>query len=367
MKRNLLKKIIAVALSATLLISASVTVLAATSDENSVGMELDYSKDYTKKHIETLFMIIPIGGKYTPESSERCNKAIIYANEVLDNDEATQEEINTAYIDLYEAITALEACNLDEVKLRKYCTYGNEIYENYYNYFSKESMSDLSDALFDARMALYYENTQEGIDTETAELAQTLSSLVITQENPDIVLFDEYRQVCAYTETYMEEYISDESTYWYSMPEFIYFDGYRLVSAYYNIPNPPMAYSMRTDKYIVESKSYNTPSGLGYLAVNAGTGDIITLEDALESATIDADELFESYSDYNYKLDMYVIGDTNYDGKVNIADATLVQKTVVGLAQEDRKNLEQDSPFDYNGDGVVNVTDATAIQKSLIS
>ena len=56
------------------------------------------------------------------------------------------------------------------------------------------------------------------------------------------------------------------------------------------------------------------------------------------------------------------LGDVNGDGKVNIKDATEIQKAtamLVALADENRKAA------DVNDDGNVNVKDATAIQKHI--
>lgn len=56
-------------------------------------------------------------------------------------------------------------------------------------------------------------------------------------------------------------------------------------------------------------------------------------------------------------------GDVNLDNSVTVADATLLQKYVVGIATltDDQKLLA-----DCNGDGVINVRDATYIQKTIV-
>lgn len=60
-----------------------------------------------------------------------------------------------------------------------------------------------------------------------------------------------------------------------------------------------------------------------------------------------------SYADY---------GDANCDGKLNIRDATYIQKT---LAKVVEANELSTAVSDYNGDGKVTIKDATAIQKQL--
>ena len=54
--------------------------------------------------------------------------------------------------------------------------------------------------------------------------------------------------------------------------------------------------------------------------------------------------------------------DVNLDGSVDIADATLIQKSCVGRA---KLNTEQMERADVNKDGYINITDTTNLQKTL--
>lgn len=54
----------------------------------------------------------------------------------------------------------------------------------------------------------------------------------------------------------------------------------------------------------------------------------------------------------------YIIGDANADGKVNVKDATYIQKYIAGLI-----DTIDEEVADCDGDGKVNIKDATAIQK----
>ena len=58
------------------------------------------------------------------------------------------------------------------------------------------------------------------------------------------------------------------------------------------------------------------------------------------------------------------LGDVNFDGVIDITDATLIQKASIDLVEfsELQNNLA-----DYNGDGRVSVLDTTAIQRMLAS
>lgn len=60
--------------------------------------------------------------------------------------------------------------------------------------------------------------------------------------------------------------------------------------------------------------------------------------------------------------DEYLSGDVNLDGKLNIRDATAIQKYAAKIIDFDET---QKKLADYNGDGKINVKDATLIQKKL--
>ena len=56
----------------------------------------------------------------------------------------------------------------------------------------------------------------------------------------------------------------------------------------------------------------------------------------------------------------YLIGDVNFDGKVDIADATMIQKYAIEL---EAFNEDQRTVADVNGDGRISVLDTTCVQK----
>ena len=59
----------------------------------------------------------------------------------------------------------------------------------------------------------------------------------------------------------------------------------------------------------------------------------------------------------------YKIGDVNMDGNIDISDATLAQKYVVGIVE---LSAEQKHLADYNSDSNITVVDATQIQKFIV-
>lgn len=58
----------------------------------------------------------------------------------------------------------------------------------------------------------------------------------------------------------------------------------------------------------------------------------------------------------------YILGDVTLDGRLNVRDATLIQKHMAKMEVLEEKALEL---ADFNNDGKVNVKDATAIQKHI--
>lgn len=65
----------------------------------------------------------------------------------------------------------------------------------------------------------------------------------------------------------------------------------------------------------------------------------------------------------NYVLLNGKLADVNFDDKIDIIDATLIQKSLIGITDLD---VAQKYYADVNGDGVVSVDDATEIQKYLV-
>lgn len=78
---------------------------------------------------------------------------------------------------------------------------------------------------------------------------------------------------------------------------------------------------------------------------------------------IEETSIFENKADVILYAKWAMINDIDLDNSVTVADATLLQKYVVGIATltDDQKLLA-----DCNGDGVIDVRDATYIQKTIV-
>lgn len=62
-------------------------------------------------------------------------------------------------------------------------------------------------------------------------------------------------------------------------------------------------------------------------------------------------------------ISAYDVGDVNMDGRIDILDATLIQKYVAGIVE---LSAEQKYLADYINDGDITVVDATKIQKFIV-
>lgn len=124
-------------------------------------------------------------------------------------------------------------------------------------------------------------------------------------------------------------------------------------------------YSKRVGEYVIKNDAKYAPYDLGYYVYFTAEDKVYDLETALEKYPQQKETLLRSLdtsSSPHYRL----IGDAENDRKLNIRDATNIQKFIAGLGNvwEYDNELYKDVA-DFNGDGKVNIRDATAIQKML--
>lgn len=75
-------------------------------------------------------------------------------------------------------------------------------------------------------------------------------------------------------------------------------------------------------------------------------------------------EIYLYKDDISFDVKITVPYDVNMDGVINVVDATLVQKYIVGLEEFDDYTFKI---ADTNGDGTISVIDATNIQKKIVN
>lgn len=94
------------------------------------------------------------------------------------------------------------------------------------------------------------------------------------------------------------------------------------------------------------------PSATTTMATTATFSTVTTLSTSSTAETTTGFDIDEPF--------IYRLGDVDLDGKVNIKDATLIQKSAASLLTLSEREL---MAADANGNGTVNVIDATVIQK----
>ena len=125
----------------------------------------------------------------------------------------------------------------------------------------------------------------------------------------------------------------------------------------------------RFGDYILRTDGHYFPATFGYLIYQPEKHEICSLE---EACRMQIDGIEDAFTKGRVGE---LLGDVNYDRKLNIKDATLIQKAVANIAEIENNSLyvtsedtdEKMPAFiaDFNCDGKMNVRDATAIQKKL--
>lgn len=184
---------------------------------------------------------------------------------------------------------------------------------------------------------------------------EVLSLLNIPEEDPE----DGTGWLAYYSENYRYR---SESSKCEATPDYV------LITAYTNEVGPMFAAELLGD-YILRDSNYHFPATFGYLIYLPKTNEIYSLEKAYELQIVGIENVFTKAGVGE------LLGDVNYDRKLNIKDATLIQKAIAGLAEIENNEIGgflwndyENVPTyiaDFNCDRKMNVRDATAIQKRI--
>lgn len=141
---------------------------------------------------------------------------------------------------------------------------------------------------------------------------------------------------------------------------------YVLFRANVSVPTGNLIFKDYGD-YIIRGTSSNF-FDTGYGVYFPENNTVISLDEAYKSKLDNID-----YAIANFTF-AELVGDVNYDKKLNIKDATLIQKDLAGITEIDNNAIVYEVPenapafiSDFNRDGNHNIKDATAIQKFLAS
>ncbi len=119
---------------------------------------------------------VPDGSNYTHESRQRVWDAINYANELLNSESATTEEILAQIEVLQQAVDALEAPDINADELWKVIERADYFFEREERY-TEISYAEFKDAIMNAKVAYYYGQTQKQVDKAKEKLETALNNL----------------------------------------------------------------------------------------------------------------------------------------------------------------------------------------------
>lgn len=149
-----------------------------------------------------------------------------------------------------------------------------------------------------------------------------------------------------------------------------------------NIIHPAVSLNKKNyNLYEKVSVSASADGGVDYYGVQVWKGDKVVYQESFTANKLDIDcsklgagdygvfvSCVNNYGSINTETVQFhvtsgITNDIDLDNSVTVADATLLQKYVVGIATltDDQKLLA-----DCNGDGVIDVRDATYIQKTIV-
>lgn len=166
--------------------------------------------------------------------------------------------------------------------------------------------------------------------------------------------------------TVLEAYLASRGTVddiGISLEKFGESKGNTLVFCYI-LPLTDEVVPIRIGNYIFIAFSCSVYDDLGYYAIV--NGELITVENAWEQGYINLDEAAEIYGGAE-KIE--ILGDFDLNKTIDIKDVTLFQKALAGIVEMPKLVMETEvfryDVTDFNADGKLNIRDATAIQKHI--
>lgn len=268
----------------------------------SVSAESTDARAQLETAINETEMQIPVGGNYSNESFQALLDSIDEAKAMLEDENATDEEMLWQIDKMNAALNGLVAYDWDTDALWEAIQYAESLNEEDY---TEESFKPLEEIMLTARGALYYAQSQEEVDAKTAEITNAVANLV---------------PIDATTPTEATE-PSTEATV--------------------DEPTEPTE--------VTDSTEITEPT------------EITEATEASTEASFD-EPIETSASTTAPEATIYILGDADENAKVNIKDATAIQKQLAKLVTLSDLGL---LASDATEDGKVNIKDATEIQKHL--
>lgn len=238
-------------------------------------------------------------------------------------------------------------------------TIGNMALGYYNPYFEPEGMPVIMDrypTLSGFILAGYTGTAAEAYAVENSVTFEDLTAPTVFKYKEKVLGLLKGQNICHYEEVF--EHFKNEGE---ATPDFV------LIRAYSDlVMEADLTYYF--NEYVMYEESTSTPAEFGYFVYLPEENKIYTLIESFEN---DIENIHDIFTE-GILGDM--TGDVNFDGKLNIRDATFIQKDVANKTSVYEKYYMVKGRYDstralkiadFNRDGKFNIRDATAIQKHL--
>ena len=114
-------------------------------------------------------------------------------------------------------------------------------------------------------------------------------------------------------------------------------------------------------EYAVLNNYWEPTYKTGYFVYLPDENEVLTLSEAYDAEVECIERVFEESG-----IEAGLLGDADQSGRLDVKDATAIQKQIAGIASGEQENTDAllyETICDFNRDGERNVKDATAIQK----
>lgn len=202
------------------------------------------------------------------------------------------------------------------------------------------------------------EDSTEYIPVTDQQMKRNLYEDAFTRYLPD------WREQCTY-----------EEVYYHADPRFDSVDQHDwvLISARSLVPTEGNYYGV-FDDIVVYSSEYS-PFDFGYGVYDCAEDTYYSIADAWNRGYADLHDVFINRVSSGNDVDL--LGDADNDGELTILDATMIQRSLIGLTDLEESSWwfkhygcnfgnRLTSLADYDADGLVDVIDVTRIQRALI-
>lgn len=272
---------------------------------------------------------------------------------------------------IVESDSSIERPYREEIAINYYCSLADKIINEYADYYTEESITNLRSGELDAMWVSplidgVEDYSQDDFVIALENFENSFLELEPVKDVSNIVTYDKAKRMYELAALYYN-IDADSDQYRFAINTLESYGGY-----YYIGVSPatasPMINVFHIKDYSFEVNNVYEKSELCELAIDIDTEETLPIEDAFRCNKIDVDSFFEYYLDHSdeFTFKMFINGDADFDNKLTVMDATEIQKILAGLSEHNSSKSISELVYDADGDGKISVTDATYIQKKLV-